>query len=243
MNIVKNFMVRQVLPVARTSPLQVRCYSKPARPILYTTEFSPACRAVLLAEKASGLDLDKREVNLMKGEHLKEEYLKLNPQHTVPTLDDNGHIICDSHAINCYLIDKYGKDDSLYPKDLKARSLVNQRLHFNSGILFASLRETVKFLMRPEVKSIPKEQQAKLMGMSEFLNKFLDGKKWLVGDSYTLADISCVATFSSIDHLIPMEPYPNIVRWLKDCENELPGYAEANAPGVAMLKGMFKLGS
>ena len=45
-----------------------------------------------------------------------------------------------SHAIMCYMADKYGKNDSLYPKDLRSRALVNQRLHFESGVLFARLR-------------------------------------------------------------------------------------------------------
>lgn len=63
----------------------------------------------------------------------------MNPQHTVPTLDDNGFVIWDSHAINGYLIGKYGKDDALYPKDVEKRAVVDQRLHFDSGILFPRL--------------------------------------------------------------------------------------------------------
>lgn len=64
---------------------------------------------------------------------------QINPQHTVPTLDDDGYILWDSHAINTYLVEKYGKDDSLYPKDLKKRGRVDQRLHFNSGVLFPAM--------------------------------------------------------------------------------------------------------
>ena len=39
----------------------------------------------------------------------------------------------------CYMADKYGKNDSLYPKDIRSRALVNQRLHFETGVLFARL--------------------------------------------------------------------------------------------------------
>jgi glutathione S-transferase len=35
-----------------------------------------------------------------------------------------------------YLVDKYGKDDSLYPKDLKERTRINQMLHFDVGTLY-----------------------------------------------------------------------------------------------------------
>lgn len=66
-------------------------------------------------------------------EHLSDEFLKINPQHTVPTLVDNGISIWDSNAIIMYLVDKYGKDDSLYPKDLAIRAKINQRLFFGAG--------------------------------------------------------------------------------------------------------------
>lgn len=65
----------------------------------------------------------------------------MNPQHTIPTLvDDDGFTIWDSHAIMIYLVSKYAKDDSLYPTDLKKRALIDQRLHFESGVVFAYLR-------------------------------------------------------------------------------------------------------
>lgn len=41
-----------------------------------------------------------------------------------------------SRAIMQYLVDKYAKDNSLYPKDLKARALVDARLNFDCGTLW-----------------------------------------------------------------------------------------------------------
>lgn len=35
-----------------------------------------------------------------------------------------------------YLVEKYGKDDALYPKDIKKRAIITQRLHFDSNVLF-----------------------------------------------------------------------------------------------------------
>ncbi|ENN73491.1 hypothetical protein YQE_09916, partial [Dendroctonus ponderosae] len=40
------------------------------------------------------------------------------------------------HVIMQYLVDKYAKDDSLYPKDLKKRAIVNLRLFFDACYLF-----------------------------------------------------------------------------------------------------------
>lgn len=58
----------------------------------------------------------------------------------MPTLlDDDGFSIWDSHAINAYLVSKYAKNDSLYPKDVKKQAIVNQRLHFDSGVVYATL--------------------------------------------------------------------------------------------------------
>lgn len=44
-----------------------------------------------------------------------------------------------SRAIMAYLVDQYGPDDTLYPRNPEARALVNQRLYFDFGNLFASI--------------------------------------------------------------------------------------------------------
>ena len=40
-----------------------------------------------------------------------------------------------------YLVDKYAKNDSLYPKDPKTRAVINQRLYFDLGNLYSSFAE------------------------------------------------------------------------------------------------------
>jgi glutathione S-transferase len=130
-------------------------------PTVYLIYPSPPCRAVLITAKAIGLNLAEKEIKLLEGENLQPPYLKvklpahphpniflfcfqLNPQHTVPTLvDDDGFTLWDSHAIMVYLVSKYAKNDALYPKDLKKRALIDQRLHFDSGVVFAQLRRIV----------------------------------------------------------------------------------------------------
>jgi glutathione S-transferase len=49
--------------------------------------------------------------------------------------------LCSSRAILGYLVDQYGKEDSLYPKDPKKRAIVNQRLYFDIGTVHPVLRE------------------------------------------------------------------------------------------------------
>jgi len=48
-------------------------------------------------------------------------------------------MIVFSRAIMQYLMDKYAKDDSLYPKDLKTRAVINARLNFDCGTLWPRL--------------------------------------------------------------------------------------------------------
>lgn len=111
-----------------------------AKPILYGVNRSPGVRTVLLTAAAIGLDLELKEVDVAANEHRTDEFLSKNPQHTIPTLEDGGNCIWDSHAIATYLIGKYAEDDSLYPKDLYTRAVINQRLHFESGVLFPAVR-------------------------------------------------------------------------------------------------------
>lgn len=57
-------------------------------PTLYYMGMSPPCRSVRLAAKAVGLPLDLKIIDIMKGENLTPEFVKINPQHTLPTFVD-----------------------------------------------------------------------------------------------------------------------------------------------------------
>ncbi|KAM3959974.1 glutathione S-transferase 1-like [Aphomia sociella] len=103
---------------------------------LYLMKGSAPCRAVLLTARALNLEINQKPTDLNKGEHLTPEYLKLNPQHTIPTLVDDGFSIWESRAIMSYLVNKYGKDTSLYPEDPKIRAIIDQRLYFDIGVLY-----------------------------------------------------------------------------------------------------------
>lgn len=72
---------------------------------------------------------------------MKDGFLKVNPQHSVPVLNDDGFILTESRAIIIYLIGKYFPEGhSLYPTDAKERARINQHLQFDCGILSPRLR-------------------------------------------------------------------------------------------------------
>ena len=60
---------------------------------------------LVLAEK--GLEFESNEIDLIAGEQHDPEYVKLNPNHVVPTLVDDGRILIESTLINEYLDDAY----------------------------------------------------------------------------------------------------------------------------------------
>ncbi|XP_033221943.1 glutathione S-transferase 1-like isoform X2 [Belonocnema kinseyi] len=160
---------------------------------------------------------------------------KLNPQHTIPTLVDEGFVLWDSHAIMGYLVTKYGKSDSLYPKDPQVRAKIDQFLHFETGYLFNTLRTIGRPMFLHGEANVTADKIELLNSTYEILENLLEGRKWMVGDSYTLADISCVSTLSSLTAFRPLDKYPNIQAWLKNCEETLPNYAQINLPGNQII--------
>jgi glutathione S-transferase len=162
----------------------------------------------------------------------------MNPQHSLPTLVDNGFVLWESRAILTYLADKYGKCDSWYPKCPKKRALVHQRLYFDMGTLSAKYGDY--YYPQLFAKQPADPEKFKVMeGAVALLEQFLDGSEYAAGDSLTLADLSLVATISTYDVSgFDLSKYPNIVRWYKKCRDNIPGY-EVNQDGVNQFKQIF----
>ncbi|KOB69340.1 Glutathione S-transferase epsilon 3 [Operophtera brumata] len=63
---------------------------------LYKLDASPPVRAVFMTIEALKIpDVEYVDVNLLERAHLKEEFTKMNPQHTIPMLKDDDFIIWD----------------------------------------------------------------------------------------------------------------------------------------------------
>ncbi|KAF2891055.1 hypothetical protein ILUMI_15118 [Ignelater luminosus] len=178
---------------------------------LYMFDTSLPVRSVLLTAKALGVSLELIRINILKDEHLTPEFLKVNSNifMFVIRLILN---IWDSHAINIYLVTKYDKDNLLYPDDPYIRAVINQRLHFDSGVLFPTALRIIMPLALKETNVVPPEKAAEIIEAYGFLEKFLEGNKWMAGENVTLADISLIATVTSLDVLVPIDEkkFPNI---------------------------------
>lgn len=172
--------------------------------------------------KALGVQLNLKPLNLGDKEHLTPEFLKINPQHTIPTLVDNNFAIWESRAILGYLADKYGKDDSLYPKDAQKRAVVNQRLFFDIGTLYKSFGDyysAIKMKLPLDPEKFKKFEEA--VG---FLDGFLKSGKYVAGDNITIADYAFVVTVSTfIVAEYDYSRFTNITRWYDQCQSTLSG--------------------
>nr|CAD7195925.1 unnamed protein product [Timema douglasi] len=124
--------------------------------------------------------------------------MKLNPQHTVPTIDDNGFILSESRAIMGYFVNQYAKDDSLYPKDPKKRAMVDQKLYFDIGTLYQRFLNYFMPIawkgMKPDAEALEKLEEA--VG---FLNSYLEGQGWVAGEDISIADYAIAVTMSNIE--------------------------------------------
>ena len=92
-----------------------------------------------------GVEYNFKLTDLMKGEHMTPEFLKMNPEHNIdPTVVDGDLNMNESRAVATYLVNKYAEDDKLYPKVRVSKFSINRYLFdiicpiciFNDGLYF-----------------------------------------------------------------------------------------------------------
>src|SRR5471032_1077967 len=82
---------------------------------LYNAPQSTCSQRVRFVLNAKGLVFEEVKLNLLEGDQLKPDYLKLNPNGVVPTLDHDGAIVTDSTVITEYL-DEVSPADGFTPE-------------------------------------------------------------------------------------------------------------------------------
>lgn len=149
----------------------------------------------------------------------------MNPTHTIPTIADGDFSLWESRAICIYLVEKYGKNDSLYPKDVQQRALVNQRIFFDLGTLYQRFAD----YFYPQIFEKQPANEAsfkKMLGGLEFLDGFLEGQTWAAGKEQTIADLTLAATLSAfVVAKVDLTAYANIRRWYEHCKKAVPGFS------------------
>nr|QII57460.1 glutathione-S transferase delta5 [Xenocatantops brachycerus] len=206
---------------------------------LYHNEASPPCRTVRMVARTLGLDLQLVDVNMFQEEHLKPEFIKINPQHQVPLLDDNGFYLPESRAIIGYLVDNYAKDDALYPRDPKRRATVNRMLLFDAGTLWMNYHNYQMPIFYGQPGDPEKEK--KMLEAFQTFDKLLDGKDWAVSSHITIADYALAVTTSSAQWSgVDVKAYGNVSRWLDRTKKAIPCFDEINNSSFAALKELLQ---
>lgn len=155
-------------------------------------------------------------IDLDKLEHKSEEYLKLNPNGKVPCLVDNGFVIWESLAINYYLARKYKPE--FLGKTLEENSLIDQWIFWMLSELQPPIVNIFRYARLPSTQKNPAyfdSCKMQIMQQTVLLEKKLNNVQYLVGNSFTLADLN-IAAFCSI-HLIlhsDLSLFPNFSKWL-----------------------------
>lgn len=203
--------------------------------VLHKLDSSPPARAVMMVGHVLEIPFDFIEPNFMAGEHLEPDYVEKNPMHTIPLLEDKDFVLADSHAIATYLINKYGADKraALYPSDLYDRAVIDARLHFDTGVLFTRLKAIVDPTIKGTLTGLNDELIARVEDAYQILEAYLNKSKYVALDHFTVADICCGATVTSLNTLVPIdcERFPRVIEWFGALHAE-SCFQEINSNGV-----------
>jgi len=193
---------------------------------LYYHPISTNARRAVLTAAHLGTSLELVPVDFSKGEQKKPEFLRMNPNGWVPVLDDDGFYLHESHAIMQYLAEGT-PGQTVYPTERRARADVNRWLfwsaqHFQSAIGLLLWERVIKGMMNlggPHQHEV--ERGECLFGeVAPILDAQLTSKRWVLGDTLTLADLALSAPFTVTDAAtLMLSPYPNIHTWLGRMQN------------------------
>jgi glutathione S-transferase len=106
---------------------------------LYNAPQSTCSQRVRFVFNAKSLAFDELKLDLLAGDQLKPDYLKLNPNGVVPTLDHDGNIVIDSSVIIEYL-DEVSPELSFTPKSPVERARMRALMRFIDEMPAAAVR-------------------------------------------------------------------------------------------------------
>jgi len=156
------------------------------------------------------------------------EYLRINPNGHIPALDDDGLIIWESMAINLYLADKHGRAP-LWPGTPAERGAIYQWSFW--AVTENEPRQVAHALARRSGDaSASKAALEGLMSALAVLNTHLRRRSYLLGDTFTIADLNLASCLREPQEHgignndeIKTSVIPAVMDWLDRC-CERPSY-------------------
>lgn len=131
---------------------------------------------------------------MQAGEHMSPEFLKKNPQHTIPFFEENGFYLSESRAIIQYLVDSRAPESGLLGRFPKRRAVIQQRLQFELGTLQARSAAAFYPIFRGEATTVPQEAIDKIKEAIAIIDSYLAKSAYIAGDNLSIADFSYLTT-------------------------------------------------
>ena len=197
---------------------------------LYNSQHSGNCYKVRLLLALLGIPYGRIELDVFDRSNRREILGGKNPALRVPTLElDDGRHLAESNAIIWYL----GDGTEYVPTDPLDRARVLQWMFFEQYEIepnIAVARFWITLLGEPEKYAT--ELEGKKAGGEKALaalEEGLDDREWLVGDVFSIADISLYG-YTHVAHEggFEMDRYPLIAAWL-DRVAAMPGHVPIDA--------------
>jgi GST-like protein len=181
---------------------------------------TPNGHKITMFLEEAGLGYRVIPVNIRAGDQFKPEFLKISPNNKMPAIVDHAPSdggdavpVFESGAILVYLSEKTGK---LLPKDLRGRKTALEWLFWQVGGLGPMAGQNHHFSnYAPEKIPYAIDRYVKetnrLYGV---LDRRLDGREFIVGDVYTIADIAAYPWIVSWKtQQQNLDDFPSIKRW------------------------------
>lgn len=199
----------------------------PERLQLYSTPTPNGVKVSILLEE-TGLPYEAHYVAIGENETWTPEFLALNPNGKIPAIiDPHGPggkplALFESGAILVYLAEKTGR---FLPADPAARYETLQWVFWQMGgvgPLFGQFGFFHKFKGREIEDPRPKERyRAEVERLLKVIETRLEGRDWIMGADYTIADIALLGwvrsmvTFYEAGPLVGWEQLDRVPRWLE----------------------------
>ena len=148
----------------------------------------------------------------------KPEYLALNPNGVVPTIDDDGFVLWESNSIVRYLAEKHAAGTPYWPQDVRLRASAGRWMDWAISTLAGRHVPVYQGLIRtPEAERDHariaefRNQWAKANAV---LESWLADRAFLSGDAFGIGDIPAAPfTHRWFNLDIEREDFPNLRRW------------------------------
>lgn len=169
------------------------------------------------------------ESALVEGDQRRSpEHLARQPLGRVPAFElDDGTVMFESAAILLQLGDIYPDSGLLPPPGSSERALVYQWLTFGMTELEASLYRWMREVRDGVEESADGER---FTAAATAFEAALEGKEWVLGDRFTVADIACVGVLGSAESRGMLAPWPRLSEYVARGEGR-PAHQAAVAHG------------